>query len=84
MSISSGRAPAAGVDQNLAAVELQQPAMHAELELARLRIVVVRRQPMPVLFEMSFGKFRENFRRRVDRKVGFLDAGNGRFADLEY
>jgi hypothetical protein len=44
---------AAAVDQDFAAVELQEPAVNAELELARMRIVVVRHEPMAVLGEMG-------------------------------
>ena len=74
---------AAAVDQDLAAVELQQPAVHAELDLARGRIVVVGRQPVRVLGELRLGHRRENIRHRIDRQIGFLDAGDGGLADLE-
>ncbi len=47
---------AAGVDQDFAAIDLQQPAMDAELEFAACRIVVIRREPMAVLGKMRVGQ----------------------------
>src|SRR5664279_3326394 len=75
---------AATVDQDLAAVDLQQPAMDAELEQIAGWIVMVRRKPVAVLLEMRVGPFREQITRAVDRQIGFLNAGNRGFADLEY
>ena len=74
---------AAAVDQDLAAVELQQPAMHAQFDLARGRIVVMRAEPVGVLGELRLGHRRENIRYRINRQIGFLDAGDGGVADLE-
>jgi len=57
--------------------------VNAEFEPAAVRIVVMGSKPMAVLLEMRVGKCGKNLRRRINRQIGFLDAGNGRFADLE-
>ena len=75
---------AAGVDQDLLAADLQQPAMHAELDLSGIGVVVVRRQPMLVLGQMRIAEVRKNVPQHIVRNVGFLDARDGGLADFEH
>src|SRR5262249_42681783 len=72
---------AAGVDQDLLAADLEQPAVHAELDLAARRLVVARCEPAFMLAQNVVGELRKDFPRIVDREVGFLDAGYGCLAD---
>src|SRR3984957_16687013 len=60
---------AAAVDQAFAAVELQEPAVYAELDLARGGIVVMRAEPVRVLGELRFGHRRKNIRYRIDWQI---------------
>src|SRR5262249_1216035 len=72
---------ATGVDQDLLAADLEQPAVHAQLDLAARRLVVVRCGPVFILARDIVGEFRKDFLRVVDREIGFLDAGYGCVAD---
>ena len=74
---------AAAVDQNLLAVDLEQPAMDAELDLLAGDFVVVRRQPVPMLLQVGFREFRKDVGDRIDRQIGFLDPRDRRLADFE-
>src|SRR6202012_4391540 len=71
------------VDQNLAAVDLQQPAMDAELELVGFRIVVIGHEPMAVLFQMRLSPGGKQLAWAVNWTIGLFDARNGGFSDLE-
>ena len=51
---------AAGVDENFLAADLQQPAMHAELDESRLRIEMARGEPLAVLGENGVRAFGKN------------------------
>ena len=58
---------AAGVDQDLLPADLQQPAVHAELDLGRRRIVVAGREPVRMLVADRVGEFGKQLLRVVDR-----------------
>jgi hypothetical protein len=75
---------AAGVDQDGLAADPQEPRVHGEQDAAALRVVVVRRQPRHVAFELRVGDLRKHLLDRIGRQVGLLDAMYRCVADLEH
>src|SRR5262249_38160544 len=75
---------AAAVDENLLEADLQQPAVHAELDEVLFGVVVIWRHPVRVRSGDRRVVFRKNIARAVDRQVGFLDARDADLADRKY
>jgi hypothetical protein len=75
---------AARVDQDLLLADLQEPAVHAELDQAGFRLVVIGREPRPVLVQNLLAQVGKDLGRRIGRAIDFLDPGDGGSAYVEY
>src|SRR5215831_5035460 len=75
---------AAAVDENALAADLQQPAVHAELDEVLLGVIVMRRHPMGVLRGDPGVVFGENVARAVHRQISLLNTRDAGLADRKY